>query len=78
MQASGLGKVSHNKQRQVMNPSSLIPVVAIDAVLIKRRQSVRDTNASNATRNEAMATNSVFKPQGGLADEQDKIVMRAS
>jgi hypothetical protein len=61
-----------------MNPSSLIPVVAINAVLIKRRQSVRDTNASNATRNEATATNSVFKPQGGLADEQDKSVMRAS
>ena len=78
MQASGLGKVSHNKQRQAMNPSSLIAVVAIDAVLIERRQSIRDTNASNATRNKATATNSVFKPQGGLAGEHDKSVMRAS
>ncbi len=60
-----------------MNPSSLIAVVAIDAILIKRRQSVCDTNASNATRNEAAATNTVFKPQGGLADEQDKSVVRA-
>ena len=59
------------------NPSSLIAVVAIDAVLIKRRQSVRDTNASDATRNEATATNSVFKPQGGLAGEHDKSVVRA-
>ncbi len=61
-----------------MNPSSLIVVVAIDAVLIERRQSARDTNASNATRNEATATNSAFESQGGLADEQDKSVMRAS
>ncbi len=61
-----------------MNPSLLIAVVAIDAFLIKRRQSVHDTNASNATRNEATATNSVFKPQGGLAGEHDKSIMRAS
>ena len=60
-----------------MNPLSLIAVFAIDAVLIERRQSTRDTNASNATRNKAMATNSVFKPQGGLGDEQDKSVVRA-
>ena len=61
-----------------MNPSLLIAVVAIDAVLIERRQSVRATNASNATRNEATATNSAFKPQGGLAGEHNKSVVRAS
>ncbi len=60
-----------------MNPLSLITVVAIDAVLIERRQSARDTNALNATRNEATATNSAFESQGGLADEQDKSVVRA-
>ncbi len=59
-----------------MNPSSLITVVAINAVLIERRQSVHDTNASNATRNEATATNSVFKPQGGLTGKHDKSVVR--
>ncbi len=61
-----------------MNPSLLIAVVAIDAVLIETPQSVRNTNASNATRNEATATNSVFKPKGGLAGEHDKSVVRAS
>jgi hypothetical protein len=61
-----------------MNPSSLIAMVAIDAVLIERRQSAHDTNASNATKNEAMATNSALKSQGGLADKQDKSVVRAS
>ena len=61
-----------------MNPSSLIAVVAIDAVLIKRRQSARDTNTSNATRNEAMATNSALKLQDGLANERNKSVVRAS
>jgi hypothetical protein len=61
-----------------MNPSSLITVVAIDAVLIERRQSVRDTNASNATRNEATATNSVFKPQGSLAGKHNKSAVTAS
>jgi hypothetical protein len=76
MWASWLGKVSHNKQQQAMNPSSLIAVVAIDAVLIERRQSARDTNTSNATRNKATATNSAFESQGDLADEQDKSVMR--
>ena len=60
-----------------MNPSSLIAVVAIDVVLIERRQSVCNTNASNATRNEATASNSVFKLQGGLAGEHDKSVVRA-
>jgi hypothetical protein len=59
-----------------MDPSLLIAMVAINAVLIERRQSVRDTNASNATRNEATATNSVFKPQGGLAGEHNKSVVR--
>jgi hypothetical protein len=29
-------------------------------------------------RDEATATNSVFKPQGGLADERDKKVVTAS
>ncbi len=48
-----------------MNPSSLIAVVAIDAT-------------SNTTRNEATATNSVLKPQGGLAGEHDKSVVRVS
>ena len=56
---------------------SPIAMDAIDAI-IARRQSARDTNASNATRNEATATNSVFKPQGGLAGEHDKGVVRAS
>ena len=60
-----------------MNPSLLIAVVAINAVLIERRQSVRDTNASNATRNEATVTNGVFKLQGGLAGEHDMSVVRA-
>ena len=73
----GLGKVSHDKQRQVMNPLLLIPVDAIDVVLIKRRQSARNMNTSNATRNEAMATNSILKSQGNLANKQDKSVMRA-
>ena len=61
-----------------MNPSSLIAVVAIDAVLIKRRQSARDTNALNATKNETMATNSALKLQGSLAHEHDKSLVRAS
>ena len=61
-----------------MNPLSLIAVVAINAILMERRQSAHDTNASNATRNEATATNSAFESQGGLTDEQDKSVMRAS
>ena len=61
-----------------MNPSSLIAVVAIDAVLIKRRQSAHDTNTLNATRKEATATNSAFELQSGLTDKQDKSVMRAS
>ncbi len=55
MGASWIGKVSHNKRRQAMNPSLLIAVVTIDVVIIKRRQSARDTNTSNATRNKAMA-----------------------
>ena len=76
MRASGLGKVSHGKQRQAMNPSLLITVDAINAVLIERHQSARDTNASNAMRKEATATNSVLKSQGDLAEEQDKSVMR--
>ena len=61
-----------------MYPSSLIAVVAIDAILIERRQSARDTNALNATRNKATATNSAFESQVGLTDVQDKSVMRAS
>ncbi len=65
-------------QQAMISPSSLIAVVAIDAVLIERRQSARDRNASNPTRNEAMATNSALKSQGGLADDQDKSVVRAS
>ena len=77
MQALGLGKVSHDKQRQSMNPLSLIAVVAIKVILIEMRQSACDTNTLNATRNKATATNSVLEPQGGLADEQDKSVMRA-
>ena len=78
MQASWLGKVSHNKQRQAMNPLSLIAVVAIDAILIKRCQSARDTNTLNATRNKAMAANSSLKLQGSLTDEHDKSVVRVS
>ncbi len=52
-------------------------MVAIDAVLIERRQNARNTNASNATRNKATATNSVFKPQGGLANKRDEKVVTA-
>jgi hypothetical protein len=53
-------------------------MVAIDTVLIKRRQSARNTNASNAMRNKATATNSVLKLQGGLAGKHDKSIMRVS
>jgi hypothetical protein len=60
-----------------MNPLSLIAVDAIDAVLMERRQSACNTNASNATRNKAMATNSALKLQGSLADKNDKSVVRA-
>ena len=55
----------------------LIAMVAINAVLIERCQSARDTNASNVTRNKAMETNSILKLQGGLANEHDKSSMRA-
>jgi hypothetical protein len=68
MRALGLGKVSHDKQRQAMTPLPLIAMVAVVAVLIKRRQSTRDKNTLNVTRNKAMATNSIWKSQGGLAD----------
>jgi hypothetical protein len=61
-----------------MNPSLLIAVDTINAVLMERRQSARNTNALNVTRNKATATNSVLKLQGGLANEQDKSVMRVS
>jgi hypothetical protein len=40
MQASGLGRVSHNKRHQAMNPSLLIVAVAIDVVLNERHQSL--------------------------------------
>jgi hypothetical protein len=59
-----------------MNPLLLIAVDAIDVVLMERLQSACDTNALNATRNEATATNSVLKWQGGLADKQGKSVIR--
>ena len=61
-----------------MTPSPLIVTSTIDVVLIERRQIVCDTNASNATRNEATSTNSIFKPQGDLADEHNKSVVRVS
>ena len=61
-----------------MNPLLLIAVVAIDAILIERRQSARDTNTLNAMRNKAMATNSTLKLQGSLADEHVKSVVRVS
>jgi hypothetical protein len=61
-----------------MTPSPLIVMVAIEVILIERHQSARDTNVSNAMRNKAMATNSVLKSQGGLIDEHNKSVMRAS
>ena len=77
MQVSGLGKVSHDKQQQSMNPSLLSVVDAIKAILMERHQSTRNMNASNATRNKATTTNSVLKLQGGLADKQDKNIMRA-
>jgi hypothetical protein len=60
-----------------MNPSLIIAVDAIEAVLMERRQSACDTNASYATRNKAMATNSALKSQGSLADEHNKSVVRA-
>ena len=40
MRATGLGKVSHDKQRQAMAPSLLIAMVPIDVVFNKRRQSL--------------------------------------
>ncbi len=61
-----------------MTPSSMIVMVAINVILIERRQSALDTNTLNGMRNEAMATNSALKSQGGLANEHDKSVMRVS
>ena len=36
-----------------------------------------NTNALNATKKKAMATNSALKVQGGLANEHDKSVVKA-
>ncbi len=64
---------SDNEQRQAMTPSPLIAMVAIDAVLIKRRQSSRKTIPLNAKRKaEAIS----FKTTSGLANERNKNVMR--
>ncbi len=54
-----------------MTPSSLIARVAIDAVLIERRQSICKTNTLSTTR-DAMATSSALKLQGSLLNKQDK------
>jgi hypothetical protein len=52
-----------------------IATSAIDVVLIKRRQSARDTSPSNAKRKaEAIS----FEATSGLANERDKNVVRAS
>jgi hypothetical protein len=48
----------------------------IDAIIVRHESSCK-TNALNATRNEATATNSVLKSQGGLAGKHDKSVVRA-
>ena len=52
-------------------------MVTINAVLIKRCQSACNTNSLSATR-EAMATSSALKPQGSLADERNKSIVRSS
>jgi hypothetical protein len=57
-----------------MTPSPLIAMVAIDAVLIERRQSARNTSPSDAKRKaEAIS----FKATSGLANKRDKNVVRA-
>ena len=59
---------SNDKQRQAMTPSLLIAMVAINAVLIERRQSACNTSPSNAKRKaEAIS----FKATSGLANERD-------
>ena len=78
MRASGLGKVSRDKRRRASTSDNTIAAVRderIDVVLIKRRQSARDTSPSNAKRKaEAIS----FEATSGLANERDKNVVRAS
>ena len=78
MRASGLGKVSRDKQRQASTSDNTIAAVRderIDVVLIERRQSACDTSPSNAKRKaEAIS----FEATSGLANERDKNVVRAS
>jgi hypothetical protein len=48
----------------------------INAIIL-RGPSAHETNTSSAMR-EAMVTSSALKPQGSLADELDKSLVRAS
>ncbi len=75
MQASWLGKVSHDKRRQAITPSPLIVASAINVVLNERCQSL----ARRTPRRQRGKPwqHSALMPQGGLADERDKSVMRA-
>jgi hypothetical protein len=59
-----------------MTPSSLIVMVAINVILIKRRQSACNTNTLSVMRDEAVATSSALKLQGSLANKHDKIIVR--
>ena len=75
MQALGLGKVSHNKQRQAMTPPLLIAMGAIDAVLNERCQSlVRQTPQTPKGRQGRQQ--SVSTPWCGLANEHNKSVVK--
>ncbi len=53
----------------------MIATSAINVVLIKRRQSARDTRPSNAKRK---AKTIRFKATSGIANERNKNVVRAS
>jgi hypothetical protein len=66
---------SNDERQQAITPSLPIAMSAIDVILIKRRQSARNTSPSNAKR-KAQAIS--FKATSGLANERDKNVVRAS
>ncbi len=66
---------SDDECRQAITPSPLIGTSAINVILIKRRQSSRDTSPSNAKRR---AETISCEGTSGLANERDKNVVRAS
>ncbi len=78
MRTSGLGKVSRDKrQRSTTSITPLRPIATstIDAILIKRRQSARDTSPLNAKRKaEAIS----FEATSSLTNKRNKNVVRAS